>query len=91
MTEEMLGRWERLERTHQGSWLVRVVSGKIIIQCPGSSSGSYMKPGEASYYLAPNTTVLIIAVIPSTIEWKAGYMYGFGGSVSRQLKGGDVE
>ncbi len=84
-TKELLKTWDRIERTHQGSWTVKAISGKVIIHCSCCPNGRYMKTGEAGYYLAPDTHVLIIAVEPSVIEWRSAYMYGFTGEVSRQI------
>lgn len=88
MTREKLKKWERIDRTHQGAWVVRPVSGKMIIQCPACPDGRYFKAGKGGYYLGPGERVLIIAIEPSEIEWDAAVMYGIGGSFSKELKGG---
>ena len=88
MTKETLKKWERVERTHQGSWTVSVVSGRAIIQCAFCPEGRYFNAGEAGYYIAPDSRVLIIAIEDTELKWKSAYMYGFGGEVSRKLTGG---
>ena len=88
MTRETLKTWDRIERAHQGSWTVRVITGRAVIQCPFCPDGRYMEAGKAGWYLAPGYDVLIIAVEPTELEWRNAYMYGFTGEVSRELSGG---
>lgn len=78
MARELLKKWERVDRTHQGAWTVKPISGKMIIQCPFCPDGRYFNAGDAGYYIAPGCRVLIIAIEPSEIEWKTAVMYGLG-------------
>ena len=88
MSREIIRKWERIERTYQGSWTVSVVRGRAIIQCAFCPEGRYFNAGEAGYFLAPDSRVLIIAIEDTELEWRPAYMYDFGGEVSRKLSGG---
>jgi hypothetical protein len=58
----------------------------MIIQCAFCPDGRYFHLG-GGYYIAPDSRVLIIAIEPSEIQWESAVMYGFGGSVSKELTG----
>lgn len=89
MTREQLKQWQRIDRHTDGALVLKIISGRAVIQCiPFAPDGRYFKPGDSSYYIAPDSDVVVIAIWPTEIEWKPALMLGFGGSVSKELSGG---
>ena len=80
--------WGRVEKTVDGPILVKILSGRVIIQgLPWCPEGRHFKRGDSGYYIAPGSHLLIIAIEPSEIEWRPVVNIGFGGSVSRPFTG----
>ena len=63
-----LNTWDRVERRSAGSRLVKIISGKAIIQCPAYPEGRFVGPGGGGYFVGQDECVVIIALEPTEIS-----------------------